>query len=89
MEWNVKDGCLEKAVKKFLNTQAPLPEGSEQIGRYHAPGSQNGWLIVKTEDISKIYIHASEWGELLRWNITPILEDKCAGGACAEVWLSN
>ena len=29
MEWKVKDGCTEKAVNKFLDKGAPMPEESK------------------------------------------------------------
>ena len=86
MEWKIKDGCMEKAVNKFLSTGAPMPEGSTLLGRYHAPGSVNGWLIVETEDPTKVYYHASEWGELLHWNTTPVLTDDQAGMTCQTIW---
>lgn len=82
----MKDGCVEKAVHKFLSTGAPMPEGMTQVARYHAPGSGNGWLVVETDDPTKLYIHATEWGELLTWKTTPVLEDKEAGVGCASVW---
>ena len=86
MEWKVKDGKMKEAVKKFLSTNAPLPTGATIEGRYHAPGSQQGWLVVRTEDLKLVYEHASEWGELLNWTITPVLPDQDAGAACAKVW---
>lgn len=89
MEWSMKDGCCEHAVNKFLSTGAPMPEGSTLVGRYHAPGSVNGWLIVSTEDPKHLYFHASEWAELLNWKTTPILSDEEAGVTCAAVWKSE
>ena len=57
MEWKIKDNCVEKSVNQFLNTGAPVPENSTLIGRYHAPGSVKGWLIVETDDLNTIYKH--------------------------------
>ncbi len=86
MEWKIKDGCQEKAVNKFLDTGAPMPENSTLLGRYHAPGSGKGWLIVETDNLSTLYEHATEWGELLVWNTTPVLNDSEAGLTCTKVW---
>ena len=86
MEWKVNDGCMEAGVKKFLNTQAPLPEGAKQVFRYHAPGSQKGWLVVETDDFGHVYNHASEWAHLLTWNVTPIVDDANAGKESTKVW---
>ena len=86
MEWKIKEGCHEKAVNKFLSTGAPMPEKCKLIGRYHAPGSGNGWLIAETDDVKTIYQHASEWNELLSWTTTPVQTDEEAGMVCKEVW---
>ena len=59
MHWSIKDNSTELAVNKFLSTGAPMPDNCELISRYHAPGSCEGWLIAKTDDISTIYEHAS------------------------------
>ena len=47
MEWKEMMDA-EDGVKKFLSTHAPLPEGAIQVFRYHAPGSQQGWLVIET-----------------------------------------
>ena len=89
MEWSIKDGCAEKAVTKFLSTGAPMPEGCRLVGRWHAPGSVNGWLLADTEDPKTVYEHASEWAELLSWKTTPVLVDEEAGLTCGKVWKND
>ena len=89
MEWQIKDGCVEKAVHKFLSTGAPLPVGSSLVGRFHAPGSVRGWLIVDAEDVTTVYYHASEWGELLKWDVHPVYTDTEAGLCCHAIWGNN
>jgi hypothetical protein len=88
MEWKFKSyqGNAEAGYKKFLATGAPMPEGCKLVGRWHAPGSGNGWLIADTDDIAHCYEHASEWAELLEWTTTPILTDEQAGGIVSKVW---
>ena len=86
MEWKIKDGCVKKAVDKFLSTQAPVPEGCQIVGRYHAPGSGKGWLIVDTNDLKTVYEHSSEWSEMLKWDVTPIVSDSEAGQVSSKVW---
>ena len=88
MHWIVKDGCHEKAVNKFLATGAPMPEDSKLVGRFHAPGSSKGWLIAETENPSTIYEHASEWGEYLKWDVSPVFSDEQAGMVSTKVWKS-
>ena len=86
MQWSIKHGCAEKAIDRFLGTGAPMPEGLQQLGRYHAPGSDHGWIVVETSDPSSIYVHCSEWGELLNWKVEPVIEDADAGAACKKAW---
>lgn len=42
-------GNIKKGVQKFLSTGAPLADGDKMIGRWHAPGSVNGWIIIETD----------------------------------------
>ena len=86
MTWTIRDGCHQEAVKKFLETQAPLPDGLSQVGRYHAPGSIHGWLIVEGQDPALVYQHASEWAHLLTFDVTPVVNDAVAGKTSAVVW---
>jgi hypothetical protein len=86
MHWKVKDGKHDEAVKKFLSTGAPFPEGCKLIDRFHAPGSVKGWLVAETEDANTIYEHASEWAELLIWDTTPVFKDKEAGETSSKIW---
>ena len=64
--WSFKTGYHQKGAEKFLAGGGDYP-GVEMIGRYHAPGSLEGWIVLKTEDPKAIYQHAAEWGELLNW----------------------
>ena len=50
MEWKIRTGYVGDAFKKLLETGAPFP-GVTMHGRYHAPGSVNGWIILETDDI--------------------------------------
>ena len=88
MHWQFKGhpGQLKEGVSKFLSTGAPLPDTDKMIGRWHAPGSQKGWIIVETDSVAGLYEHASEWGDLLTWEVTPVLTDAEAGAICDKVW---
>lgn len=86
MEWSIKDGKHEEAVGKFLDTGAPMPTGCTLVGRYHASGSVNGWLIAETDDPTHIYAHASEWADYLNWKTTPVFSDEQAGVTSASIW---
>ena len=83
MEWKIRTGCFEKAHDRFLETGAPFPEGSTLVGRWHAPGSVNGWLLVEADSPEAAYIHAVEWGDVCDWQTTPVSTDEQAAVASA------
>ena len=86
--WSFKTGCHQKGAEKFLGGGGDYP-GVEMIGRYHAPGSLEGWIVLKTDDPKAIYQHAAEWGEFLNWETTPVFTDEEAGPIVAKVYSQN
>ena len=83
-------GHLRAISKKRWARKENLVEveimGVEMIGRYHAPGSLEGWIVLKTDDPKAIYQHAAEWGEFLNWETTPVFTDEEAGPIVAKVY---
>ena len=53
--WSFKAGYHQKGAEKFLGGGGDYP-GVEMLGRYHAPGSLEGWIVLKTDD-QKQYIN--------------------------------
>ena len=84
MSWTIRPAFYKAAVARFLSTGAPLPEGMKLIGRWHAAGSTYGWLLVEGS-IEDAYEHASEWGDLLEIQVTPVVEDAEAGAIVAKL----
>ena len=84
MAWRIESDCYDKAHSRFLKGAAPLPEGSTLLGRWHAPGSSNGWLLVETNKPETVYIHAAEWGDVITFEITPVFTDEQAGASSGE-----
>ena len=83
MTWKIMPGCYKAAVERFLETGAPLPEGMKMIGRWHAPGSSHGCLVIEGT-AEQAYEHAAEWSDLLEMVTTPVLEDADAGAVAAK-----
>ncbi len=75
----------KKARKNFLATGASYA-GAEMLGRYHSPGSLEGWILVKAQDPKALYEHAAEWAEFLDWETTPVFTDEEAGPICAKIY---
>ena len=76
--WSFKTGYHQKGAEKFLGGGWVYP-GVEIIGRYHAPGSLESWIVMKIDDPKTTYQHIAEWGELLNWETIPVFTDEEAG----------
>ena len=85
MHWSFKTGYHEIAAKKFIATGAPFPE-CRSWTRFHAPGSVEGWILVKAANANACYEHAAEWAECLDWEVTPVLSDEEAGPFMAKIY---
>ena len=56
------------------------------IGRYHAPGSIESWIVLKTENPNVICEYVSQWAELLNLEKNPVLTDEEAAPIVAKVY---
>ena len=83
--WKFKTGYHEQAARKFLATQAPYPRAN-MLGRYHGPGSLEGWILVETDDPTALYEHVAEWGEFMEWETIPVFTDEEAGPVVAKIY---
>ena len=83
--WSFKTGYHQKGAEKFLAGGGDYP-GVEIIGRYHAPGSLEGWIVLNTDNPKAIYEHVAQWAELLNWETTPVFTDEEAAPIVAKVY---
>ena len=86
LSWKIASENRKPAAETFLKTGAPMPEGLNLIGRWHAPGSSYGWVLVEAEDLAPIAFHVAEWGDYLDLETTPVVEDEIAGQALSQVY---
>ena len=82
--WKMPPDSQLTAKERFLSAGAPMPEGLKMLGRWHAPGSTSGFLLVEADDLTPLATHMVEWGDLLELQVTPVLEDAEAGEAMAK-----
>ncbi|MBY4677412.1 DUF3303 domain-containing protein [Marinobacterium arenosum] len=83
--WSIPPQSYDAALDAFLAAGAPLPEGVTTLGRWHAPGSNRGWLLCETDDLVALSAHIAEWAPLLEIDVTPVVDDQQAGEAAARV----
>ena len=84
--WKIPPGSHKPAAESFLGGGAPVPEELQTIGRWHVPGSAQGFLLVEGDDEVALAQHAAEWANLLEVQMTPVIEDEAAGAALAKVY---
>jgi hypothetical protein len=62
-----------------------MPEGLTMLGRWHAPGSVTGWLLVEAADVLSVSHHVTEWSDLVQMEVTPVLDDAEQGQTLAAL----
>ena len=85
MTYNIHIESWDKAVSRFLETQAPAPAGVKLLGRWHAAAGRNGFLLLESEDVAAIYRFAAEWHDACDLSVTPVIEDEGAGAVLASM----
>lgn len=79
--WSIPPENYNSAVDAFLESGAPMPEGLTSLGRWHAIGSTQGWLLCEAADPVAVAHHVAEWASLLKIDVFPIIDDAKAGEA--------
>lgn len=84
--WKIAPGHYWPAADEFLKSGAPMPDELTMIGRWHAPGSVSGWLLVEAKGSRPLYEHAAQRANLLKVQVTPIGDDSEAAQARSRVY---
>ncbi len=82
--WKITPGHYKAAVERFLKTGAPPPAGGKTLGRWHVPGSAQGWHLIEASGPEALAEHAFEWGDVITLEIHPVVEDAAAGAAAQK-----
>jgi len=61
-----------------------VPSGITLVGRWHAPGSSYGWLLMERDDIEAVAEHVSEWSDSAELSVTPVIDDTEAANALTK-----
>ena len=78
--WTIPPETSKTAIARFLDTGAPPPKKVKMIGRWHSVDGAHGVLIAETDDAQAIYTWVSEWSDLLKFTVTPVLDDSESAG---------
>ena len=86
LSWAIACANHKAAGVSFVRSGAPMPDGLTLLGRWHAPGSVTGWVLVEATDTKAVYEHVAQWAGLLELQVTPVLEDAEAAEALSRVY---
>jgi hypothetical protein len=86
LTWKIAPSHIKLAAEAFLKAGAPMPNGLNLIGRWHAPGSAYGWAVVEANDPTAVARHVAQWEHLLEFQVTPVIEDAEAAKALSSVY---
>ena len=75
MTYQMSPENRNECVKRFLATGGTPPAGVNMLGRWHATAGLHGFVLLESEDPTAMYRWASEWHDLLDFDITPVVED--------------
>jgi hypothetical protein len=71
--WEVGPAAFKPAVSRFLQTGGGPPSGVKMVGRWFGPGL--GFLLAETSEAKPIYEWLSQWSDLLKFAVTPVMND--------------
>ena len=87
--WKIRPGHHKTASLAFMETAAPMPDGLTAVGRWHAPGSSEGWLLAEADDLAPVANHVAAWADLLEIRVIPVVEDEIAAQAAAAAYAQS
>lgn len=81
VQWKGLPTAENAVIERFMKIGAPMPDGVQLLGRWHAIGGLRGVAVVETDDTSKLAALSLAWGDLLTMSVFPALTDDELGAA--------
>lgn len=81
--YTIAPAQFKDAIARFLKTGALPPQGVKMLGRWHA--HKKGWIISETDDATKIAEWTAQWGDLLDFEVMPVVEDAELGAVLSKL----
>ena len=78
---------FHERVARFLETGGSPPEGVTMHGRWHSLGGDIAFVLASTDDPKGIYKWLAGWGDLIEFDVTPVIEDDEAAPILQELKL--
>jgi hypothetical protein len=74
--YSLTPGERESAQDRFKNTGGMPGEGVKMLGRWHAIGGLEGFVLAESSDGVAIAKWLQEWTDLLMFDVTPVNNDE-------------
>lgn len=83
VHWTFDPHDRDNLNARFVESGAPPPEGVTMIGRWHAVGGGEGWLICETDSAEAIGRWMHQWSDRLRFRVVPAMNDEATAAVIA------
>lgn len=65
-----------EAEARFQKTGALPPDGVKLLGRWHCTGERRGFMLIESDDLTKVSKFMRDWSDLLSFQIAPVINDE-------------
>ncbi len=83
----IEKDTFKEAVARFLDNGGLPPAGVTMLGRWHALGGGEAFILAETDDPRGIYRWVAGWNDLLDFQVVPVIEDEDAQPILKELKL--
>ena len=83
--WAPDTQSRAEAIARFSETGGLPPEGVTLLGCWTRADLSGGFDLLETTDASKLAEFAYQWSDLMRQEITPVLDDQDLGEVIRHV----
>ena len=73
--WAPDARIREEAIERFQKTGGLPPTGVTLLGRWTRADLSGGFDLLEAEDLRKVTEFAYMWSDLMKLDITPVVED--------------
>jgi hypothetical protein len=84
VSWTIPSAARDAANDRFLKTGGLPPDGVKMLGRWHSPGTGEGFCICESDDANALAAWMMQWSDLFKLQITPVIDDEGAAKMIAS-----
>ena len=84
LAWSHSPNMRNTTIKRFMDTGGMPPEGITMHSRYHNVDGTGGFAICETSDSAALHNWALDWTDLIKMEITVIMDDEAISGVLGQ-----